>query len=117
MKHQFRFDAEYYDRFYRDTHTRVSELAETRRLVQFIGSYLRHIEQPVRNILDLGCGLGPLKKPLQAEFPNATYLGVERSAYACERYGFRRGSVVDFKARHRFDLVICKGVLQYLTAS
>ncbi|HEY2733661.1 MAG TPA: class I SAM-dependent methyltransferase, partial [Polyangiales bacterium] len=59
---------------------------------------------------------GPLKKPLREEFPNATYLGVERSAYACERYGFRRGSVVDFKSRHRFDLVICKGVLQYLTA-
>jgi SAM-dependent methyltransferase len=116
MKHQFRFDADYYKRYYRSAGTRVTEVEETRRLVRFIGGYLKHVDQPVRNILDLGCGLGQLQKPLRAEFPKASYLGVERSRYACERYGFREGSVVDFKARGRFDLVICKGVLQYLTA-
>jgi SAM-dependent methyltransferase len=117
MKHQFRFDADYYSRYYRNANTRVNEANDTRRLARFIGSYLKHIGQPVRNVLDLGCGLGQLQKPLRDEFPDASYLGVERSGYVCERYGFRAGSVVDFKARGRFDLVICKGVLQYLTAT
>jgi SAM-dependent methyltransferase len=117
MKHQFRFGADYYSRYYRNANTRVNEANDTRRLARFIGSYLKHIGQPVRNVLDLGCGLGQLQKPLRDEFPDASYLGVERSDYVCERYGFRAGSVVDFKARGRFDLVICKGVLQYLTAS
>jgi len=115
MKRSFRFDAAYYDRYYRDAATRVTESDETRKLARFLGSYLKHVGQPVRNVLDLGCGLGKLQKPLRAEFPQASYLGVERSEYLCARYGFRQGSVVDFKARGRFDLVICKGVLQYLT--
>lgn len=116
MKREFRFDAGYYDRYYRSAGTRVSEAADSVRLARFIAGYLKHMGQPVRNVLDLGCGLGQLQKPLRAQFPKASYLGVERSEYACERYGFARGSVVDFKARGRFDLVICKGVLQYLTA-
>jgi SAM-dependent methyltransferase len=116
MKRRFRFDAAYYARYYRDPSTRVTEADETRQLARFLGSYFRHIGQPVRNVLDLGCGLGQLRRPLQREFPGSSYVGVERSAYLCERYGFRPGSVVDFKARGRFDLVICKGVLQYLTA-
>jgi SAM-dependent methyltransferase len=115
MKRQFRFDADYYSRYYRSAGTRVTETSDTQRLSRFIGSYLKYMGQPVRNVLDLGCGLGQLQKPLRAEFPDASYLGVERSEYVCERYGFRQGSVVDFKARGRFDLIICKGVLQYLT--
>jgi SAM-dependent methyltransferase len=115
MKRRFRFDANYYARYYRSADTRVTEADETKRLARFVGSYLKHIGQPVRNVLDLGCGLGQMQKPLRAEFPEASYLGVERSSYLCERYGFRPGSAVDFKARGRFDLIICKGVLQYLT--
>jgi 2-polyprenyl-3-methyl-5-hydroxy-6-metoxy-1,4-benzoquinol methylase len=117
MKHDFAFDAEYYARYYRNAKTRVTEADETTRLARFLASYTRFIKQPVRNVLDLGCGLGQLKKPLAREFPRARYVGVERSAYACERYGLEPGSVVDFKSRTRFDLVICKGVLQYLTAA
>jgi len=117
MKRRFRFDASYYTRYYRSLDTRVTEAAETRRLARFLGSYLKHMGQPVRNVLDLGCGLGQMQKPLRAEFPDASYLGVERSSYVCDRYGFKAGSAVDFKARGRFDLIICKGVLQYLTAA
>src|ERR1700712_1594590 len=113
MKHQFAFDQRYYARYYRDKATRVNEVAETKRLARFVGNYLKYIGQPVRNILDLGCGLGQMRAPLAREFPEARYVGVEQSAYACERYGFVAGSVVDYKARGRFDLVICKGVLQY----
>jgi SAM-dependent methyltransferase len=93
----------------------VSDRAETTRLSRFISGYLNYLDQPVRNIIDLGCGLGQLREPLRRVFPNASYLGVELSDYACERYGLTKGSVVDFKHRSRFDLVVCRGVLQYLT--
>jgi SAM-dependent methyltransferase len=114
MKRAFEFDARYYERFYRDARTRVSDRAEAQRLVGFVAGYLRYLEQPVRNILDLGCGLGQLRAPFLKAFPSASYLGVELSDYACQRYGFTKGSVVDFKHRSRFDVVLCRGVLQYL---
>lgn len=115
-KRSFAFDARYYQRYYRDAGTRVTESADSEQLASFIAGYLGYLGQPVRNILDLGCGLGVLQKPLLRRFAGAKYVGVEQSRYACEQHGFKQGSVVDFKARGRFDLVICKGVLQYLDA-
>lgn len=114
MKHEFRFDRAYYKRYYEDPETRVGGSSDARHLARLLGAYLRYLNQPVRNVLDLGAGLGHMRAALRREFPRATYLGVEQSEYACERYGLQQGSVVDFKARGRFDLVICKGVLQYL---
>jgi SAM-dependent methyltransferase len=115
-KRSFAFDARYYQRYYRDARTRVTESTDSTQLVDFIAGYLGYLGQPVRNILDLGCGLGVLQKPLLRRFKGARYVGVEQSQYACERYGFTQGSVTDFRSRGRFDLVICKGVLQYLDA-
>lgn len=114
MKRAFSFDARYYDRYYRDAGTRVSDRQEAQRLAGFVAGYLDYLEQPVRNIIDLGCGLGQLRAPFLKAFPGASYLGVELSDYACQKYGFTKGSVVDFKHRSRFDLVLCRGVLQYL---
>ncbi|MET0386059.1 MAG: class I SAM-dependent methyltransferase [Polyangiales bacterium] len=116
MKHAFSFDQRYYKRFYGDRRTRVTDQKDEVRRARFIGQYLAYLEQPVHNIVDLGCGMGQLRKPLLSQFPDATYVGVEHSAYACERYGWKHASVVDFRARGRFDLVVCKGVLQYLDA-
>jgi SAM-dependent methyltransferase len=117
MKHDFQFDERYYARYYEDPATRVASDDDAARLAALLGAHMRHFEQPVRNVLDLGCGLGQMQGALAKELPGARYVGVERSEYVCERYGFKQGSVVDFKSRARFDLVICKGVLQYLTRS
>ncbi len=68
----------------------------------------------MRRVLDVGCGLGLWQQALQQHFPRASYQGVELSDYACKRYGWIKGSVVDYRTRHAFDLVICQGVLQYL---
>jgi len=113
---RFEFDERYYTRYYRNARTRVTEQSDSAQLAGFIAGYLGYLGQPVRNILDLGCGMGVLQKPLLRKFPDARYVGVEQSRYACEQFGFKQGSVVDFKSRGRFDLVICKGVLQYLDA-
>lgn len=111
-----RFDRAYYARFYEDPKTRVTDSGQVDTLAGFVCSYLGYLGIAPRRILDLGCGIGLWQKPLLSRFPAARYVGVEYSAYLCERYGFIQGSVVDFRAPQPFDLVVCQGVLPYLSA-
>ncbi len=107
------FDAQYYRRFYLDRETRVAEPEFYDRLAAFMAGYAGLLGLRVRSILDLGCGIGSLRKPLLRRFPRATYLGVETSAYACEKFGWELASIVDYRS-DPVDLVICHDVLQYL---
>ena len=75
---------------------------------------VKQLDLPVRRILDAGCGLGWFRKPLLQAFPRAVYVGVEFSEYLCATHGWTQGSVVDYRSRSPFDLVICCDVLQYL---
>ncbi|HLU40648.1 MAG TPA: class I SAM-dependent methyltransferase [Planctomycetota bacterium] len=111
-----RFDAAYYARFYGDRRTRVADAASTRRLGEFVCAYLRFLGLPVREVVDLGCGLGHWRAVIAAQFPRARYTGVEVSDYLCRRYGWQKGSAVDYRHPRPADLVICQGVLQYLDA-
>ncbi|NIR89361.1 MAG: class I SAM-dependent methyltransferase [Gammaproteobacteria bacterium] len=115
MARNFCFDERFYREYYIDPRTRVMGPEDYRRLGNFVCSYLKYMDQPVRRVLDIGCGLGRWRAVLRRHFPHACYTGVEISEYACRRYGWERGSVVDYRARRPFDLVICQAVLQYLT--
>jgi len=108
-----RFDAEYYRRFYFDSRTAVVSRAEMRARAKLIGCYADHIGLPVRRMLDAGCGVGLLQKPLMRAFPRAKYTGLEASEYLCKRFGWEQGSLTDWSA-DPFDLVVCYDVLQYL---
>jgi 2-polyprenyl-3-methyl-5-hydroxy-6-metoxy-1,4-benzoquinol methylase len=110
-----RFDKSYYDRFYRNPATRAVTPAASRRQAAFIAAYLRHLELPVRRVLDIGCGVGTTLRALGRELPRAQLQGVEVSEYLCERYGWTRGSVIDYHAARPFDLVLCNDVLAYLS--
>ena len=110
----FTFDAAYYERFYLDPGTRVADPLDVEVQARFLCSYLDYLRINVRWILDLGCGLGRLREPLLARFPRARYTGVEVSEYLCAELGWVHDSVATFRARRRFDLVICQDVLQYL---
>jgi SAM-dependent methyltransferase len=112
---QHQFDRAYYQRFYRNPRTRVASQRDVDRLGDFVCSYLKYLRLPVRSVLDVGCGLGFWKSVVARRFPRARYVGVEYSAYLCETKGWIRGSVVDFQSETPFDLVICQGVLQYLS--
>lgn len=108
------FDKAYYDRFYRDPGTRAVTPAATRRQAEFIAAYLRYLEVPVRQILDVGCGTGGLLRALARLFPGARTVGVEFSEYLCDAYDWEPGSVVDYTPTANPDLVICNDVLGYL---
>ena len=109
------FDEAYYQRFYFDKKTSVVDPAHMERLGTFVCSYLKYLRVPVQRVLDVGCGIGLWKGIVAQHFPGAAYQGVEFSPYLCERFGWQQGSVVDYAADAPFDLVICQGVLPYLS--
>jgi SAM-dependent methyltransferase len=108
------FGAEFFQRFYFNPATRVASAAEMRDRAALILAALRHAKIPVRRILDAGCGVGLLRRPFARLAPRVSYTGLEDSEYLCKRYDWTRGSLVDFKARAPFDLVVCYDVMQYL---
>lgn len=108
-----RFDEAYYRRHYFDPETRVSDPQSVARLGRFVGSYLEYLDVEVERVVDFGCGVGHWKEVLEALFGDIEYEGVEVSAFLCERFGWRQGSVVDYETEPA-DLVVCQGVLQYL---
>jgi predicted TPR repeat methyltransferase len=108
------FDESYYARYYFDKKTRVADRQHVERLGTFVSAYLKYLRVPVRRVLDIGCGVGLWRDIVAHHFPQAAYHGVEVSDYLCGRFGWERGSVVDYVAAKPFDLVICQGVLAYL---
>lgn len=108
------FDSAYFRKYYFCAATRVTTAAEMSGRARLIASILRHAGVPVRSILDLGCGIGLLRKPFAELLPRARYQGVEESDYLCKRYHWTKGSVTDFAVRTPTDLAVCYDVLQYL---
>jgi SAM-dependent methyltransferase len=109
-----RFDRDYYRRFYFDPRTAVISGQEMRARARLIAAYAEHLGLPVRRVLDAGCGIGLLRRPLLRLLPRATYIGLEASEYLCTRYGWERGLLQSYRATSPFDLAICYDVLQYL---
>ena len=109
-----RFDADFYRRYYRDPRTRVASRADALKVGRFACAYVDYLGFRVRRVLDAGCGLGHLRAAVRERFPRARYVGLEASEYLCRRYGWERGSVVDYAPERPFDLVFCHDVLQYL---
>jgi len=109
-----RFDKAYYDRYYRNPGTRVCSPTEVQRQGDFVAAYLRHLEVPVRSVIDIGCGLGRLLSTLAEAFPKAHALGVESSAYLCAELGWESGALPDYPTHRQYDLVVCYDVLSYL---
>ena len=108
------FDRAYYQRYYFDPRTAVASRSEMRARARLIAAFAVHAGLPVRRILEAGCGTGLLRNALVRLLPRAHYVGLESSAYLCERYGWERGRIEEYRAPRRFDLVVCYDVLQYL---
>jgi SAM-dependent methyltransferase len=110
----FSFDEAYYQKYYRNRRTRVADRESCALLADFVFSYLEYLRLPVERVLDIGCGTGLWRREVRRHHPEAEYVGVEKSEYACRKYGWEQGSVIDYRPAVTFDLVICQGVFQYL---
>jgi len=108
------FDRDYYRRYYLDPRRAVVSRGEMELRGRFIAAFARYSDMPVKRILDAGCGLGLMRKSLRRGLPKAEYVGLEASAYLCRKFGWRQGSLADWRSRHTYELVICYDVLQYL---
>lgn len=117
MDREQRFDARYYERYYTNPRTRATTPQAVTRQAAFVAAYLKHLDLPIRRVLDIGCGLGWMLRALQSEFPKARCTGVEYSAHLCHKNGWTPGSVTDFTARVPYDLVVCHDVLPSLDDS
>jgi len=109
-----KFDAGFYQRYYRDPETRVASREDTLKLGRFICAFTSYLGFGVRRVLDAGCGLGHMRKAVREYFPRARYVGLDPSEYLSRRYGWVRTSIAEYAPRAPFDLVICHDVLQYL---
>jgi trans-aconitate methyltransferase len=108
------FDAAYYRRFYVNRRTQAVSRAELERRATTVAALMSQLEIPVERILDAGCGLGWMRRPLLRTFKDARYVGLEVSEHLCSRMGWIQGSLTSFQPRGQFDLIICHDVMQYL---
>ena len=115
------YDRAYFDRWYRSREA-VTNTATLRRKVHLALSVAEFvIDRQVRSVLDVGCGEAPWRPLLKRMRPRISYVGVDSSAYAVQRFGRRRGiragslgTLHRMKFDRMFDLIICSDVLQYV---
>ncbi len=121
-----RYDAAYFEKWYRDPAHRVRTSAEFARQVDFVLHLAEWVlQRKVRRVLDVGCGEGQWGVALRRRRPRITYVGVDPSAWAVAQHGARRGlregGITDLDAllapAEQFDLVLCVGMLNYLHAT
>lgn len=112
-----RYDRDYFDKWYR--RVRVHSTGEMQRKVAMAVSVCEYfLRRRIRTVLDVGCGEGAWFPHLRSLRPRVSYLGLDPSDYAVERFGASRnvhkGSFADLNVDRRYDLVICSDVLHYL---
>lgn len=118
------YDKAYFDKWYRHPRHRVKSPLDMRRQLGFVVAATEYLlERPVRRVLDVGCGEGNWAPVLKRLRPGVKYWGVDGSEYAVGRFGKRRNiRLGTFATLGRlglpgaFDLVLCLGVLNYLSA-
>jgi SAM-dependent methyltransferase len=118
-----RYDAAYFDKWYRHPAHRVKSPAELARQVSFVLHTAEWVlGRRVRSVLDVGCGEGNWYPALRRLRPRIAYAGVDPSSYAVQRFGVRRhlqqGSLetlATLTLAPQYDLVVCCGMLNYLS--
>jgi SAM-dependent methyltransferase len=118
-----RFDRAYFDHWYRDEG--FGSPARLRRKVAYAVAATEYLlERPVRSVLDIGCGEGAWAAEVRKRRPAASYVGVDPSRYAVERFGARRNLVLGelgdldrLDLGGPFDLVVCVDVIAYVDAA
>jgi predicted TPR repeat methyltransferase len=108
------FDASYFRRFYGSRRSRVYGSAEVDNLVRGVTGFVQWFGGDIERVLDIGAGTGLWGAWLRANMPGVRYRSIDVSDYACAKYGHEKRDIAQWRAREKFDLVVCQGVLPYL---
>lgn len=107
------FDEKYYRRYYSDkpvhTKRKVAQLATA------VDSFCAWWDVPVRSVLDVGAGPGYWRDWYREHRPRVKVTSTDVSEYACKKYGHDLRDITSWTPDRRYDLVICHGVLHYLS--
>ena len=95
---------------------RVStERMKSRKLARAVTGWIAWFRGELNAALDVGAGTGLWRDWFLAHRPRVRYLSTDASPYACERYGHEQRDIAKWRAKEKFDLIVCQGVLPYLT--
>jgi 2-polyprenyl-3-methyl-5-hydroxy-6-metoxy-1,4-benzoquinol methylase len=109
-----RFDKAYYARHYESKQTQVHSSAQIHSLSRGIVGMIGWWGGELRSVLDVGAGTGIMRDWFSRHMPKVRYRSTEFSAFACAQYGHEQRDISVWRAKTRFDLVVCQGVLPYL---
>ena len=107
------FDAAYYRRFY-GRHG-VHDRRRIAHLATAVHSMCAWWGVTPRTVLDVGAGTGMWRDWYRREHPSVRVTSVDVSEHACRRWGHEQRDIATWAPARPFDLVICHGVLHYLT--
>jgi SAM-dependent methyltransferase len=110
------FDRQFFERYYHADSTAVISEDDVFQRACFVLAYLSHLQVPVQRVLDAGCGTGLWQRALRRIDRDIAYTGIDPSEYLCRKHGWTQSSIVDFKSRRKYDLVVCQDVMQYMTS-
>lgn len=108
------FDAAYYERYYGSARTRVHSADEVAKLCTAVVSFIEWWQYPLESVLDVGAGVGLWRDWFRKHRPKVAYRSTEYSLHACRQFGHEHRDITKWRAREKFDLVVCQGVLPYL---
>jgi hypothetical protein len=108
------FDASYFRRFYESRRSRVYGREQIGQLARGVTGLVQWFGGDIDSVLDVGAGVGLWRDWFAKEIPEARYRSIDVSVYACAKYGHECRDISKWRAREKFDLVLCQGVLPYL---
>jgi hypothetical protein len=108
------FDESYYRRYYADRKTQVHGAAEIAHLAFAVSEMIAWYGGALDTVLDVGAGAGLWRDWFKKHKPKTKYRSTEVSDYACATYGHEKRDISTWRAKERFDLIVCQGVLPYL---
>jgi hypothetical protein len=110
-----RFDVSYYDRFYLDPATRIYGPKQHGHLVTGVVSLIDWFGGELRDVLDVGAGVGRWRDWFQKHRAAVKVVSTELDPEVCKKFGHEQRNISTWRGRRKFDLVICQGVVPYLS--
>jgi hypothetical protein len=108
------FDASYFRRYYESRRSRVYGDEQVDHLARGVTGFVQWFGGQIRRVLDVGAGTRLWGTWLSRHMPEVQYRSIDASEYACATYGHQKRDISRWRAREKFDLIVCQGVLPYL---